>query len=46
MKSQQNLLYFSQTLTNITVETALNAELDEHLGYENTFTCSINDPST
>ena len=33
-KSQQDLIDFSQMLTKITVEAALNAELDEHLGYE------------
>ncbi|MCD9506591.1 transposase [Photobacterium phosphoreum] len=32
--SHQDLLDFSQMLTKITVEAALNAELDEHLGYE------------
>ncbi|CED61071.1 IS256 family transposase [Moritella viscosa] len=34
LKSQQDLLDFSQMLTKITVEAALNAELDDHLGYE------------
>ncbi|WP_256382848.1 IS256 family transposase [Photobacterium toruni] len=34
LKSHQDLLDFSQMLTKITVEAALNAELDEHLGYE------------
>lgn len=34
LKSQQDLIDFSQMLTKITVEAALNAELDEHLGYE------------
>ncbi|WP_256384030.1 IS256 family transposase [Photobacterium toruni] len=34
LKSHQDLLDFSQILTKITVEAALNAELDEHLGYE------------
>ena len=34
LKSQQDLLDFTQMLTKITVEAALNAELDEHLGYE------------
>lgn len=34
LKSQQDLLDFTQILTKITVEAALNAELDEHLGYE------------
>jgi len=34
IKTQQDLNEFSQMLTKITVEAALNAELDEHLGYE------------
>ena len=34
LKSQKDLLDFTQMLTKITVEAALNAELDEHLGYE------------
>ena len=34
LKSQQDLLDFTQMLTKITVEAALNAELDEHLGYK------------
>ncbi|MCG6202958.1 IS256 family transposase [Psychromonas antarctica] len=33
LKSQKDLLDFTQMLTKITVEAALNAELDEHLGY-------------
>ena len=33
LKSQQDLIDFSQMLTKITIEAALNAELDEHLGY-------------
>ncbi len=33
-KSQKDLLDFTQMLTKVTVEAALNAELDEHLGYE------------
>ncbi len=34
LKSQDDLKEFTQMLTKITVETALNAELDEHLGYD------------
>ncbi len=34
LKSQKDLLDFTQMLTKITVEVALNAEFDEHLGYE------------
>ena len=34
LKSQKDLLDFTQMLTKITVEAALNAELDNHLGYE------------
>jgi transposase-like protein len=34
IKTQKDLAEFSQTLTKITVEAALNAELDEHLGYD------------
>jgi len=34
IKTEQDLAEFSQTLTKLTVEAALNAELDEHLGYE------------
>ena len=34
LKTQKDLLDFTQVLTKITVEAALNAELDEHLGYE------------
>ena len=34
LKTQEDLKEFSQMLTKITVEAALNAELDEHLGYE------------
>lgn len=33
IKSEDDLNEFRQMLTKITVETALNAELDEHLGY-------------
>jgi len=33
IKSEADLNEFRQMLTKITVETALNAELDEHLGY-------------
>lgn len=34
IKSEKELAEFSQMLTKITVEAALNAELDEHLGYD------------
>ncbi len=34
LKTEKDLNEFSQMLTKITVEAALNAELDEHLGYE------------
>jgi len=34
IKTEKDLSDFSQMLTKITVETALNAELDEHLGYD------------
>lgn len=34
IKDEKDLNAFSQMLKKITVETALNAELDEHLGYE------------
>jgi transposase-like protein len=34
LKTQKDLLDFTQVLTKITVEAALNAELDEHLGYD------------
>jgi putative transposase len=34
IKSQQDLTEFQQMLTKVTVEAALNAELDDHLGYE------------
>lgn len=34
IKTQKDLNSFSQMLTKITVEAALNAELEEHLGYE------------
>jgi putative transposase len=34
IKSPQDLNEFSQMLKKITVEAALNAEMDEHLGYE------------
>lgn len=33
IKTEKDLAEFSQMLTKITVEAALNAELDEHLGY-------------
>ena len=34
LKTEKDLNAFSQMLTKITVEAALNAELDEHLGYD------------
>ncbi|MCP4286910.1 MAG: IS256 family transposase, partial [Gammaproteobacteria bacterium] len=34
IKTQQDLAEFQQMLTKVTVEAALNAELDDHLGYE------------
>jgi len=34
IKTEKDLAEFSQMLTRITVETALNAELDDHLGYD------------
>lgn len=34
IKTERDLSEFSQMLTKITVETALNAELDAHLGYD------------
>ena len=34
IKSEKDLNDFRQMLTKVTVETALNAELDEHLGYD------------
>lgn len=34
LKTEQDLNDFSQMLTKITVEAALNAELDDHLGYD------------
>lgn len=33
LKTEKDLNAFSQMLTRMTVEAALNAELDEHLGY-------------
>lgn len=33
IKSESDLNDFRQMLTKVTVETALNAELDDHLGY-------------
>ena len=33
IKTEQDLSEFSQTLTKVVIETALNAELDAHLGY-------------
>ena len=34
IKTEKNLSEFRQMLTKMTVEAALNAELDEHLGYD------------
>ena len=34
IKSEHDLNELRQMLTKITIEKALNAELDEHLGYE------------
>ncbi len=34
IKTEQDLNAFRQILTKVTVEHALNAELDDHLGYE------------
>lgn len=34
IKTEKELNDFRQMLTKVTVETALNAELDEHLGYD------------
>lgn len=34
IKTQKDLAEFSQILSKITVEAALNAELDDHLGYD------------
>lgn len=34
IKSEQDLHEFKKLLTKMTLETALNAELDDHLGYE------------
>jgi putative transposase len=34
IKSQEDLNQFQQMLTKVTVEAALNAELDEHLGFD------------
>ena len=34
IKTQQDLTEFQRMLTKVTVEAALNAELDDHLGYE------------
>ena len=35
METEQDLNDFRQILTKITVEAALNAELEHHLGYQN-----------
>ena len=34
IKTENDLAEFRQILAKVTVESALNAELDEHLGYE------------
>jgi len=34
IKTQQDLAEFQQMLTKVTIEAALNAELDDRLGYE------------
>ena len=34
IKTEQDLAELQQMLTKVTVEAALNAELDDHLGYE------------
>ncbi len=34
IKTEKDLSDFSQMLTKITVETTLNTELDDHLGYD------------
>ncbi len=34
LKSEKDLTDFRQMLTKLTVEAALNAELDDHLGYD------------
>ena len=34
IKTEKDLNAFSQMLTKVTVETVLNAELDDHLGYD------------
>jgi len=34
IKTQEDLSQFQQMLTKVTVEAALNAELDEHLGFD------------
>lgn len=34
IKTQEDLADFQKMLTKVTVEAALNAELDDHLGYE------------
>ncbi len=34
IRTQQDLSEFQRMLTKVTVEAALNAELDDHLGYE------------
>jgi putative transposase len=34
IRSEQDLNEFKKLLTKMTLETALNAELDDHLGYD------------
>ena len=34
IKTEKDLNDFRQMLTKVTIETALNAELDDHLGYD------------
>ena len=44
LKTEEDLNEFSQMLTKVTVEEALNAELEDHLGYARDpllVTCSI-----
>jgi len=41
IKTPEDLNEFSQMLKKITVEAALNAEMDEHLGYETRRLCIL-----
>ncbi len=34
LKTQEDLARFTKAMTQMSVEAALNAELDDHLGYE------------